>query len=85
MLNDEVIQAVKSNKFTIWAVDHIEDGIRILTGVGCGQRHKDGSYTADSIFEKVRLRLVEFARLSKTFNKNLLNDKKADDKNEDEE
>ena len=85
MLNDEVIQAVKSNKFTIWAVDHIEDGIRILTGVGCGQRHKDGSYTADSIFEKVRLRLVEFARLSKTFNKNLLNDKKADDKNDDEE
>jgi lon-related putative ATP-dependent protease len=85
MLNDEIIETVKSKKFTIWAVDHIEDGIRILTGVGCGQRHKDGSYTADSIFEKVRLRLVEFAKLAKTFNKNLLDDKKAEDKNEDED
>ncbi|HEM49388.1 MAG TPA: ATP-dependent protease, partial [Caldithrix sp.] len=85
MLNEEVIQAVKDKKFTIWSVDHIEDGIRILTGIGCGQKHKDGSYTEDSIFEKVRLRLVEFARLSRTFNKNLLNDKKTEEKNEEEE
>ena len=85
MLDDEIIQSVKSNNFTIWAVDHIEDGIRILTSVGCGKRHKDGSYTADSIFEKVRQRLVEFAKLLKTFNKNLMDDKKAEDKNEDED
>ena len=85
MLSEEVIQAVKDKKFTIWAVDHIEDGIRLLTGIGCGNKHKDGSYTSDSIFEKVRLRLIDFARLSKTFNKNLLNDKKAEEKNEDED
>ena len=85
MLGEEVIQAVKDKKFTIWAVDHIEDGIRLLTGIGCGNKHKDGSYTSDSIFEKVRLRLIDFARLSKTFNKNLLNDKKAEEKNEDED
>jgi lon-related putative ATP-dependent protease len=85
MLTDQVTQAVESGKFTIWAVDHIEDGIRILTGVCCGQRHKDGSYTEDSIFEKVRLRLIEFARLSKTFSKNLLNDKKTEEKNDEED
>lgn len=85
MVNDEVIQAVKSKKFTIWAVDHIEDGIRILTGVKCGQRHKNGNYTADSIFEKVRLRLVEFATLAKSFNKNLVDDKKSEDKFEDDD
>jgi lon-related putative ATP-dependent protease len=85
MLNAEVVKAVESGKFTIWAVDHIEDGIRILTGVSCGLKHKDGSYTEDSIFEKVRLRLVDFARTAKTFNKNILNDKKDQHKTEDED
>ena len=85
MLKENVIDAVKSGKFSIWAVDHIEDGIRILTGVAGGQRHKDGSYTDNSIFEKVRLKLVEFAKLSKNFNKNLSNDKKSENKNGEED
>nr|MBQ6740561.1 hypothetical protein [Synergistaceae bacterium] len=32
-LNDEVIEAVRDNKFSIWTVDNIDDGIEILTGV----------------------------------------------------
>ena len=71
LLSDEVVEAVKAGKFTIWAVDKIEDGMRILTGRSCGRRHKDGCYTADSIFEQVRLRLVEFARRAQEFRKNL--------------
>jgi len=45
--------------------------MRILTGKTCGRRHKDGCYTADSVFEKVRQQLVEFARRSHEFRKNL--------------
>ena len=33
MLNDEVIQAVADNKFHIYAIDTIEDGIEILMGI----------------------------------------------------
>ena len=33
MLNDEVIQAVVDNKFHIYAIDTIEDGIEILMGI----------------------------------------------------
>ncbi len=67
LLKDEIIQAVKEGKFHIWAVDHIEDGLYILTGQKCGLRHKDGSYTQNSIFEKVRQRLIEFARQTQAF------------------
>ena len=71
LLSDEVVEAVKAGQFTIWAVNRIEDGMRILTGKNCGRRHKDGCYTKDSVFEKVRERLVEFARRSQEFRKSL--------------
>ncbi len=71
LLNDDVIQAVKEGRFHIWAVNNIEDGIRLLTGVPCGMKHRDGKYTKDSIFDKVQQRLIEFARTSHQFRKNL--------------
>ncbi|MBD3226377.1 MAG: AAA family ATPase [Caldithrix sp.] len=86
LLDDAVVQAVKDEKFTIWAVDHIEDGIRILTGKSCGFEHKDGSFTEDSIFERVRLRLVRFARTAHKFRKSLSADtgsKQDTDKSDD--
>lgn len=85
MLSSEIIEAVQKGKFSIWAVNHIEDGIRILTGKNAGIRHKDGTYTQDSVFEHVRQRLVEFAKTSKNFTKSVGNEKKKEDKNENEE
>ena len=38
-LNDEVIQAVKENKFHIYAVSKIDEGIEILTGVPAGEKN----------------------------------------------
>jgi len=83
LLKNEIVEAVEQNKFNIWAVDKINDGIRILTGQTCGLAHKDGSYTKDSIYEKIRLRLVEFARISHDFRKNLGKDQQTADKDED--
>ena len=85
MLGSEVISAIENDKFKIWAVDHIEDGIRILTGKIAGIEHKDGSFTKDSVFENVRERLIDFARKSKTFTKNLTSEAKKEEKNDDEE
>ncbi|MBN2426140.1 MAG: AAA family ATPase [Calditrichaceae bacterium] len=79
MLNDEVVTAVKNGKFHIWAVNKIEEGLQILTGQNCGQIHKDGAYTKNSIFEKVRLKLIEFAKISHQFQKSL---GKPDEKND---
>ncbi len=84
LLDKEVYDAVKQDKFHIWAVDRVEDGIRILTGEKCGLSHKDGSFTKDSIFEKVRQRLIEFARISQSFRKSLSDSiKKEDDEKND--
>jgi len=80
LLKDEIVQAVKGNKFHIWAVDNIEDGLYILTGQKCGLRHKDGSYTENSIFEKVRQRLVDFAKQTQLFKQQISElNKKEDD------
>jgi len=69
-------------------VDKIDDGIRILTGVPAGQQHKDGSFTKDSVFDKVQKRITEFTRTARRFGKSLdkdlpLNGK--DKKNDEEE
>lgn len=42
-LNDEVIRAVKDGKFHIYAVDTIDEGIEILTGVPAGEKDVPGT------------------------------------------
>lgn len=71
MLNDDIIESVKKGKFNIWAVDKIEDGIRILTDVPAGVEHKDGSFTKDSIFDKTQARIKVFAKNAKQFGKDV--------------
>ena len=43
MLKKEVIEAVKENKFKIWTVDNIDDGIEVLTGIRSGTIEEKGS------------------------------------------
>jgi len=88
MLDEEIIHAVKKGKFNIWSVDKIDDGIRILTGVPAGQQHKDGSFTKDSVFDKVQKRITEFTRTARRFGKALDKDLPVngkEKKNDDEE
>ena len=37
-LNDNVVDAVKDGKFHIYAIQHIDEGIEILTGVPAGEK-----------------------------------------------
>ena len=85
MLNDEVISAVKQKQFNIWAVNKIEDGIRLLTGIPAGNQHKDGTFTKDSIFAQVQDQITKFSRASKRFGKSLDKDIRKDLKEEKEE
>lgn len=57
MLNNEVIEAVRSGKFSVWAVSDIDEGIALLTGVKAGNIRKDGSYTEGSVHGLVKARL----------------------------
>jgi len=67
MLQEEVVDAVAQGKFHIYAVNTIDEGIEVLTGVTAGQRGEDGSYPKDSINYLVDKRLKEMAEGLKSF------------------
>jgi lon-related putative ATP-dependent protease len=62
MLKREVIEAVKEGKFHIYAIENVDQGIEILTGVEAGQRGADGSYPEGTINYLVDKRLKELAK-----------------------
>jgi predicted ATP-dependent protease len=61
MLRDEVIEAVANQRFHIYPVSSIEQGIEILTGVRAGKRDSSGKFEPGSIFAKVDDRLRNMA------------------------
>lgn len=67
MLSDEVIDAVKKNKFSIYAVKDINEGIEILTGTEAGKPDENGSYPEGSINYLVEQNLEKFAIYSKEY------------------
>ncbi len=67
MLREEVVTAVREGKFRIYAVDTIDEGIEILTGVALGERKKDGTYPENTINYKVDKRLREMATKLRQF------------------
>ena len=56
-LRPDVIRAVAEGRFNIWAVDRIEEGLELLTGVAAGEPQADGSYPEGTIFRRVVDRL----------------------------
>ncbi len=69
MLKEEVIKAVELGKFSIWKVKTIDQGIEILTGVKAGKIEDNGSWTPDSVNDRVNKRLIEMAEISLQFGK----------------
>jgi lon-related putative ATP-dependent protease len=62
VLNDDVIDAVKEGKFSIYAVKNIDEGIEILTGLKAGQRRNDDTYPPGTINYLVYEKLKKYAR-----------------------
>lgn len=63
VLRSDVVAAIEAGRFHLWAVDRIEEGIEILTGIPAGgTRGADGKYPEGTIFRRVEDRLEAFAR-----------------------
>ncbi len=60
MLKEEVVQAVEDGKFHIWAIDTVDDGIEILTGVKAGKRDAKGKFEKGSVNAIVEEKLDEY-------------------------
>jgi len=67
MLRDDVVEAIAAGRFQIHAVDSIDAGIELLTGVPAGERRADGSYPPDSIYGKVMERLSGMAEKARAY------------------
>ncbi len=63
-LSDEIIDAVKNQKFHIYSVSTIEEGIEVLTGVPAGKKDKDGHFPAGTVNYLVYEKLKKYAKVS---------------------
>jgi predicted ATP-dependent protease len=62
MLKKEVVAAVKKNRFHIYQVASVEEGIEILTGVPAGEKDENGDFPPDTVFGKVQAKLKAYVK-----------------------
>ena len=67
MLREDVVEAVREGKFHIYAVETVDEGIEILTGVEAGERREDGTYPEGTVNWAVQKRLLELAEKWREF------------------
>jgi predicted ATP-dependent protease len=67
MLKEEVLEAARQNKFSIYPVRTINEGIEVLTGVPAGERNLDGTYKENTVNGRVNERLKELAETMKEY------------------
>lgn len=63
MLKKEVVNAVKAGKFHVFAVDHVDHALELLTDLPAGRADAEGVYSRDSINYQVQYRLAEWLAL----------------------
>lgn len=78
MLKDEVINAIQAEKFKIWAVDTVEDGLKILTGKEAGERQRNGKFPPNTIYYLVENQLKTYAKRASEFRKAISGKKKSE-------
>jgi lon-related putative ATP-dependent protease len=79
MLPEEVIAAVTQGKFHLYAINHIDESLELLTGAPAGEKDAEGKYPEGTVHHKVDQRLRELAKEKK---ENKTADEKKDDKTE---
>ena len=62
VLSDEVVEACKEGKFSVYAVENIDEGIEILTGKKAGVKNQNGKYPAGTINYLVYEKLKKFSK-----------------------
>jgi lon-related putative ATP-dependent protease len=60
-LRREVVEAVESGNFAVYAVNTIDETVELLTGTAAGERGLDRAYPPDTVFGRAAQRLEEMA------------------------
>ena len=67
VLRQDVLRAIKENRFHIYKISRIEEGIELLTGIPAGVADKACQYPKDTVFGKVQERLEAYHQLSLSY------------------
>lgn len=67
MLRSDVVEAVAKDQFHIYAVNTIDQGIELLTGVPAGEADAEGHFPEDTVNGKVQQRLAAMAEKWRSF------------------
>jgi lon-related putative ATP-dependent protease len=67
MLKEEVVDAVQNNQFSVYAVQHIDEAIAVLTDRVAGERDENGQFPEDTVNRKVEDQLIKYAKGRKQF------------------
>lgn len=62
MLREDIIEATKLKKFSIYPINTIDEAISQLTGLEAGKRSKQGLFPANTIYHKIEARLQTFIK-----------------------
>ena len=61
ILKEAVVDAVRQEKFAVYAIETMEEGLELLTGMAAGQLQEDGTYPEGTVNYLVEKRLTEIA------------------------
>jgi predicted ATP-dependent protease len=67
MLRRDVVEAVAAGRFSVHAVERVDQAVEILSGVPAGARDATGHFPAGSVNQRVEQRLAAFAERVRTF------------------
>ncbi len=62
MLRQDVVEAVRAGKFSIYPVETVDQGMEILTGLPAGSRGESGEFEEGTLNDRVEAKLKTFAK-----------------------
>ncbi len=62
MLRRDVVEAVQEGRFHVYAIESVEEGIELLTGVPAGEMDAHGHYPDNTVYGAIQARLNRFRR-----------------------
>jgi hypothetical protein len=67
MLRRDVIESVRQGRFHVYAIDTVDQGLELLTGMAPSERDASGQYPEGTLNHLIETRLLELAETWQAF------------------
>ena len=67
MLRSDILEVVDNDKFHIYSIEHIDEGMKLLTGMEVGEKQKDGNFPEGTVNYEITSKLDQLAERRKAF------------------